>query len=101
MVCWPCILKLDGDDELIYLASENDLNLECSELILSDADYLIDSDGVSYFISTSLGLIKTMRILPLDEVIDLIRAHEFNKASLCLTKIHFTTISDAVHSLSY
>ncbi|HFG1789629.1 TPA: DUF4144 family protein, partial [Vibrio cholerae] len=22
MVNWPCILKLDGDDELVYLGSE-------------------------------------------------------------------------------
>ncbi|MCD1238669.1 DUF4144 family protein, partial [Vibrio navarrensis] len=26
MVNWPCILKLDGDDELVYLGSEADLN---------------------------------------------------------------------------
>ncbi|EOK5702885.1 DUF4144 family protein, partial [Vibrio vulnificus] len=26
MISWPCILKLDGDDELVYLASESDLN---------------------------------------------------------------------------
>ncbi len=29
MVNWPCILKLDGDDELVYLSSEADLNCEC------------------------------------------------------------------------
>ncbi|ELP6772984.1 hypothetical protein QTV42_004481, partial [Vibrio vulnificus] len=34
MISWPCILKLDGDDELVYLASESDLNRECSNLIL-------------------------------------------------------------------
>ncbi|RJK82575.1 hypothetical protein CHN44_20390, partial [Vibrio cholerae] len=26
MFNWPCILKLDGDDELVYLGSEADLN---------------------------------------------------------------------------
>ncbi|MBN8124638.1 DUF4144 domain-containing protein, partial [Vibrio vulnificus] len=25
MISWPCILKLDGDDELVYLVSESDL----------------------------------------------------------------------------
>ncbi len=24
MVNWPCVLKLDGDDELVYLGSEAD-----------------------------------------------------------------------------
>lgn len=99
MVCWPCVLKLDGDDELIFLASSVDFNVECSELILSDDDYLIASDGTSYFITLSLALIKTTRTLLLDEVIDLIRAHEFSKASLCLTKIYFPSISEAVNSV--
>ncbi|HDZ9493052.1 TPA: hypothetical protein RU359_003602, partial [Vibrio cholerae] len=35
MVNWPCILKLDGDDELVYLRSEADLNCECVDLIVS------------------------------------------------------------------
>ncbi|TOK94457.1 DUF4144 domain-containing protein, partial [Vibrio parahaemolyticus] len=29
MVTWPCLLKLDGDDELIYLRSHADLDSEC------------------------------------------------------------------------
>ncbi|HDY7878627.1 TPA: hypothetical protein RQK41_004582, partial [Vibrio vulnificus] len=34
MVNWPCILKLDGVDELVYLGSETDLNCECVDLIV-------------------------------------------------------------------
>ncbi|HAS8335891.1 TPA: hypothetical protein I7699_22765, partial [Vibrio vulnificus] len=45
MISWPCILKLDGDDELVYLASESDLNRECSNLILCQNDRVIDSVG--------------------------------------------------------
>ncbi len=37
MVNWPCILKLDGDDELVYLDFEADLNCECVDLIVSRA----------------------------------------------------------------
>jgi len=101
MIFWPCVLKLYGDDELIYLGSERDFISECRELILSDDDYVIDSAGFSYLISEKLELIKTGRILVVDEVTHLIRANEFKKAELCLTKIHFLTVSDAIKSLLY
>ncbi|EOG7733492.1 DUF4144 family protein, partial [Vibrio cholerae] len=50
MVNWPCILKLDGDDELVYLGSEADLNCECVDLIVSPSDRVIDSEGFVYSI---------------------------------------------------
>lgn len=103
MITWPCVLKLAGDDELIYLRSEHDFNLECKELILTDDDYVIDSAGLSYLIDVKtdkLALIKTERVLLVGEVTDLIRANEFKKSELCLTKISFLTISDAIKALS-
>ncbi len=104
MITWPCMLKLDGDDELIYLNSEQDFISECHELLLSDNDYVIDSLGNSYLIQSNvanLKLVTTERILIVEEVSKLIRAHEFQKATLCLTKIHFLTVSDAIKSLTY
>ncbi|MFT6924804.1 MAG: hypothetical protein ACJAZP_000362 [Psychromonas sp.] len=104
MISWPCMLKLAGDDELIYLDSELDFMSECRELILCDDDHVIDSVGDSYLIeeiSGKLALIKTERVLTAYAVSNLIRAHEFKKATLCLTKIHFLTVSDAIKSLSY
>jgi len=101
MISWPCILKLNGDDELIYLGSEQDLISQCRELIFSDDDHVIDSAGASYLISEKIELIKTKRIVTVGEVTHLIRANEFNKAELCLTKIYFLTISDAIKSLVY
>ncbi len=104
MIFWPCILKLDGDDELVYLGSERDFIAECRELILTVDDHVIDSTGLSYLIelkAEKLALVKTERILVVDEVTDLIRANEFKKAELCLTKINFLTVSDAINSLLY
>lgn len=104
MIFWPCILKLDGDDELVYLGSERDFVSECRELILTVDDHVIDSTGLSYLIelkAEKLALVKTERILVVDEVTDLIRANEFKKAELCLTKINFLTVSDAINSLLY
>lgn len=104
MIFWPCILKLDGDDELIYLSSERDFISECRELIFTDEDYVIDSTGLSYLIELrkeKLALVKTEQIFTVEEVTHLIRANEFKKAELCLTKIHFLTVSDAIKSLQY
>jgi len=104
MIFWPCILKLDGDDELIYLGSERELIAECQELILTEFDHVIDSNGLSYLIEIikdSPVLVETERVLIIDEITQLIRANEFVKAELCLTKIHFSTISDAIKSMNY
>jgi hypothetical protein len=104
MIIWPCILKLDGDDELIYLSSERDFISECRELILTDDDHVIDSTGLSFLIELrvdKLVLVKTERVLLVDEVTHLIRSNEFKKAELCLTKINFSTVSDAIKSLYY
>jgi len=101
IVSWPCILKLEGDDELIYLSSEHELKIECNELIFSDDDYVIDSTGLCFLISNTLDLIKTEKMLTADELSHLIRKNEFIKNELCLTKIHFATVSDAIKSLVY
>jgi hypothetical protein len=97
------VLKLYGDDELIYLDSVQRFNLECSELIFSDDDYVIDSLGRCHLIASTSGkleLIAQDRKLSTNQASHLIRAHEFNKASLCLTKIHFLTVSEAIKSLA-
>lgn len=104
MIYWPCILKLEGEDELTYLASALEFISECQDLILSDEDYVIDSKGVCYLIecvSQQQVLVKTERTVVLAQVLDFIRAHEFSKAELCLTKIYFLTIADAINSLHY
>ena len=104
MIFWPCILKLEGDDELIYLGSERELIAECLELILTDYDNVIDSKGISYLIDIKKEkpiLMETERVFTIEEVTQLIRANEFVKAELCLTKIYFSTISDAIDSLHY
>lgn len=48
MVQWPCILKLEGDSELIFLASEQALSSELDGLIFSSSDCLIDGLGQTY-----------------------------------------------------
>ncbi|NAZ92859.1 DUF4144 domain-containing protein [Vibrio toranzoniae] len=103
MINWPSLVKLDGDDELIYVASENDFQTECSDMILGDDDYLIDSEGDSYSLQSSsnqLSLAKRAEQYSVENVTKLIRNHEFQKAEVCLMKIHFLTIEEAIQSLA-
>lgn len=103
MIAWPCILKLESDDELIHLSSEHCFIEECKELILSDDDYLVDMRGCTYLIDNAtktLALINKNQNVTVEDMTQLIRAHEFNKAELCLTKIYFSTIADAIESMN-
>ncbi|MFS1948903.1 DUF4144 domain-containing protein [Vibrio lentus] len=104
MISWPSLVKLDGDDELIYVASEHEFQAECSDMILGEDDYLIDSVGDSYSLQSSsnqLSLAKRAEQYSVENVTKLIRNHEFQKAEVCLMKIHFLTIEEAIQSLAF
>ncbi|EGR1425919.1 hypothetical protein D8X77_22075 [Vibrio vulnificus] len=104
MVNWPCILKLDGDDELGYLGSEADLNCECVDLIVSPSDRVIDSEGFVYSIVSDgsvVNLIGSSIQISAEEASRLIQRHEFCLAEVCLTKIQFETVADAFNYLKY
>jgi hypothetical protein len=104
MIAWPCILKLEGDDELLFLGTKQDFITECQTLILTDSDYVLDSNGISYLIDIKQDkpvLVQTEKVLTVEDVTQLIRTNEFVKAEVCLTKIYFPTISDAINSLHY
>ncbi len=102
IVNWPCILKLDGDDELVYLGSEVDLNCECADLIVSPSDRVIDSEGFVYSIvsnDSAVSLIGNSTQISAEEASRLIQRHEFCLAEVCLTKIQFETVAEAFKCL--
>jgi hypothetical protein len=104
MLRWPCLFKLAGDDELIYLSAETALVNECQSLIWSDADHLIDSKGQRFSfvenLSGSFVYQKQGKPLSLEQVTEFIQAHAFSQTELCLTKIQFPCISEAIQSLA-
>ncbi|SON52228.1 DUF4144 family protein [Vibrio tapetis] len=103
MIQWPCIFKLDGDSELMFLSSESMLVSELEALIWSSADRLIDSGGQSYIIgqtNESYTFEPKDFALPLKAITQLIQEHEFSKAEMCLTKIQFTSVQEAIQSLA-
>ncbi len=104
MVNWPCILKLDGNDELVYVGSEADLNFECVELLVSPSDRVIDSEGFVYSIvsdGSAVHLIENSTQISAEEASRLIQRHEFCLAEVCLTKIQFETVAEAFNCLKY
>lgn len=104
MIAWPCVFHLEGDDELIYLASEDVFIHESASLIWRESDRIIDSTGQSYSLLTGeAGKIELKphgHRLALSEVTALVQAHEFSKAEMCLTKIQFLSISEAISAVS-
>ncbi|WP_038176352.1 DUF4144 family protein [Vibrio pacinii] len=103
MISWPCIFKLDGDSELMYLGSEDLLKTELDDLIWDTSDRLIDSEGYCYVVKSegdSYVIESEDFQLSLFEVTQLIQEHEFSKAEVCLTKIQFSSIEEAIRSLS-
>ncbi|EHD2253382.1 hypothetical protein JRT24_004382, partial [Vibrio vulnificus] len=79
MISWPCILKLDGDDELVYLASESDLNRECSNLILCQNDRVIDSVGNTFSMiinDAEVNLANEQVQVTAEQASKLIQSHE-------------------------
>ncbi len=104
MFKWPCLFKLAGDNELIYLKKENELAKECQSLIWTEADHLIDSNGQRFSVSeTSSGTfvyLKQGKPLSLEQITELIQAHAFSQNQLCLTKIKFPSIAEAISALA-
>jgi hypothetical protein len=105
MIVWPALLKLEGDDELLYFASQEDADSECSRMILADGDVLIDSVGASYWILFTAG--NTVEFYPKDKIYSaadislLVQAHEFNAAGSCIIKIYFPSVAEAIKALAY
>lgn len=103
MIQWPCVFKLDGDAELIFVATERELEEELDALIWDDSDHLIDSNGQCYLIRQLGGkpLFECVEgQLSLQVVTELIQEHEFSKAEVCLTKIQFQSVKEAILSLA-
>lgn len=103
MISWPCVFKLDGDSELMYLSSKTQLKEELDDLIWDGSDRLIDSEGHCYMVKVEGDgyVLEPENVqLSLFAVTQLIHEHEFSKAEVCLTKIQFSSIAEAIRSLS-
>ncbi|MDX2322009.1 MAG: DUF4144 family protein [Moritella sp.] len=99
MIKWPAVIKYQGEDELIYLASLNDwlndadLCLSCYEL----EDRLIDMSGALFSLPTVSSAVNTTAFLALDaqisvpEFVELVRKHAVIENYCCSAKLNAKT----------
>lgn len=103
MVNWPAVIKLQGDDELIYIpnatAWEQDPDL--SGYHYNDNDRLIDSCGNSYSLVTNQQS-KTANISPCNmkynsvEFCELLKAHFLCLQHCCVSKFFIKSIDEGM-----
>jgi len=102
-VQWPAIIKLQADDELIFVsdatqfAGDNTLQLTHFQT----QDMLIDSSGAVYSISKSqtLDLVNTGLLLSLHDVEVLLRLHLSSNGNCCVSKFYAPSIREALASV--
>lgn len=82
---WPAILKLDGEDILFYLSSDNALNEELTHHYLSGSDdnFILDINAQCYTLEKQS---KNLQI-PLQEFNQLVRNHLSARQQCCVLKV--------------
>lgn len=103
IIDYPCVLSLFGDDELIFLVNQQALQAELTNMICSEADRIIDSQGRIFSIeqcNNHIELVNTGTVATAEEVSVLLQRHEFAKSEVCLTKIQFTRVDEAINALA-
>lgn len=105
MVVWPAVLKYEGDQELSVVADrhswESDADLHCFGF--QPGDVLIDSTG-QVFRPVSLRpgetcLEMSQKTMRLDDVVELIKAHQSCLGACCAAKVAFGSVAEAINAL--
>lgn len=102
-IVWPAIIKLNGDDELIYIATADQLydDQTLQHMQFHAEDQLIDSTGNVYRIIKhhKLELKPTSEQLSLDQIELLLQRHLSNHGTCCVAKFHSNSIDEAISSV--
>lgn len=100
---WPAIVKLDADDELIFISDADEFanDKALRQMQLQAQDKLIDSMGAVFTIRNrpALTLTAAESALSLDAVEDLLRLHLSNHGTCCVSKFHANSIREALMSV--
>lgn len=102
MINWPAVIKYDGDDELVYVASVEAWKCD-AELHLYNhrsSDQLIDSSGrvfsLDYSDDDTIVTEDTGTRLKLDDFIRLVRIHASSSHHCCIEKISFRSFAEGI-----
>lgn len=97
-VAWPAVIKLYGDHELLWLPDPSAFEdlFSLSHARFQPNDILIDRHGqVFSCVSTTASLNATGHVLPLAQVIKLVRLHLEQQGHCCVSKFHAASIAEA------
>ncbi len=81
MLNWPAVIKYEGDDELTYIASEEQWKRDAGSHLYNHSgnNYLIDSNGYSYNLAETHDVVTTPQStgasIALQDFIKLVRIH--------------------------
>lgn len=102
-VLWPAIIKLNGEDELIYIATADQLydDQMLQHMQFHAEDHLIDSAGNVYSIIKHHKLVveATSDRLSLEQIKALLQRHLSNHGTCCVAKFHANSIDEAISSV--
>ena len=102
MIDWPAVIHFDGDDELVFVSSDNAWDSDAESLLYnhSGGDRLIDSSGrIFRLVHNEDGKPRaenSHNTIALDDFIRLVRIHASNSHRCCIEKIHFRDIHEGI-----
>lgn len=101
MINWPGIIKHSDDAELVYVRDQDEWD-NTADLHLFDydgSDYLVDSSGKSYSLTTRINAQvepqPRSETLGLQDILGLVKAHAALKGSCCVAKLYAPSINEA------
>lgn len=113
---WPAILQFDQDDELMYLANQQDwLSFICAnQYNVCFQDKLIDSSGSIFLINKPLNskacaeqnvaqlpnLVKQAQPISLLQMLTIVRHYGQFQGHCCSAKIMFTSIEQGINTVA-
>ena len=102
MINWPAVIKFNGDDELVYIGSEEEWIRDAASHLYnhSDDDCLIDSSGDIFSLACAQDDIHdppaTGDRINIESFIRLVRIHASSSHRCCIEKINFRNIADGI-----
>jgi len=98
---WPAIIKHGDDPELTFIGDQTawESDAEAHGFDYDDSDSLIDSYGAVFTLTARNGD-RTVpeaigKLMALEEILGLVKAHAAQAGSCCVAKIYAPTITDA------
>lgn len=101
-VFWPVLLKIEGDEHLIYCSDELTLCSEIASLILpiSKEDFIVDSLGQQFYFYNDGEFQCSDSKYSLTELTKMIRAHLSALNHCCVTKLRFNNFQQAIAAVA-